>query len=135
MYFFILKLHFMKRSFLLFVLAVLTLGGSRALAQFDVATITEDEDTSGTCLDLVPVFPAHANAYAYGSLDIQGVLSDLYVYTWDCGSNSNPNYGFAVRSYKTGVPVHSGTFYIAEDYRSFTGEGINNSKQSPAVGG
>jgi hypothetical protein len=133
MYFFILKLHFMKRSFLLFVLAVLTLGGSRALAQFDVGLIVEDEDASGTCLDLVPVFPAHANAY--GSLDIQGVLSDLYVYTWDCGSNSNPNYGFAVRSYKTGVPVHSGTFYIAEDYRSFTGEGINNSKQSPAVGG
>jgi hypothetical protein len=46
----------------------------------------------------------HMNAYSYGGLNIDGVLQDLYVYTWDRGEAGGGG-GFAVRAFTSGTPV------------------------------
>lgn len=63
---------------------------------------------------------ANVNAYSRSNTDINGVSSDLYVFSWDRGDVPNHFYdiysGMAVRQYNNGIQINNGATPIASDW-------------------
>lgn len=120
------------KSILLFTTFLLS-----ACALFAQAPANVDEDTIqiGNAWDVGSFRPANINAHSHGNLDINGVSSDLYVFTWDYGHPLLAvNRGFVVRQYNAGTPVESGTSPQYEAIRYQTNSHLPSFTYSLEVG-
>jgi hypothetical protein len=108
----------MKCSFLLsaslVLMAFIMPFSAKGQSDFQPAVITEDTYPSSS--QDIPLTPASITAYSYGDLMVAGVSVDLYVYTWDPGSNNYPESGIAIRQYLPGSSVNNSTTPLSEDF-------------------